>query len=61
MLDPVQPLEYETVLLRTVPTNSKIFLPWFMIMQEMLIVISVIEIQFKENWGLNHAFSKDNS
>ena len=23
------------VMLRTVPTNSKVFVPWFMIMQEM--------------------------
>ena len=36
------------LLLRTVPTNSKVFLPRFMIMQEMLILTSVIEIQ-KEN------------
>ena len=36
--------------LRTVPTNSKIFLPRFMITQGIKILTSVIEIQ-KENWG----------
>ena len=35
-------------ILRAVPTNSKIFLPRFMTMQEMSILTSVIEIQ-KEN------------
>ena len=34
---------------RTVPTDSKVFLPRFMIMQEMYILTSVIEIN-KENW-----------
>ena len=38
------------VYLRTVPTNSKVFLPRLMIMQEMLILTSAIEIR-KENWG----------
>ena len=33
-----------------VPTNSKAFLPRFMIMLEIYILTSVIEIQ-KENWG----------
>ena len=37
-------------LLRTVPTNSMVFLPRLMIMQGMQIFTSVIEIQNK-NWG----------
>ena len=45
--------------LRTVPTNSKVFLPRFMIMQERQIFPSVIEIQKKIRG--NHAFFKDNS
>ena len=45
--------------LRTVPTISKVFLPWFMIMQEMQILTSGIKIQ-KENWGQRRIFFKDN-
>ena len=45
-------------ILRTVPTNSKIFLHGLLNMQEKQILTSVIEIQ-KENWG-NHAFFEDN-
>ena len=44
----------QSYLLRTVPTNSKVFLPRLMIMQEIQILRSAIEIQ-KEN-----AFFKDN-
>ena len=36
--------------LRTVPTNSKVFLRGLLNMREMQILTSVIEIQ-KENWG----------
>ena len=36
--------------LRTVRTNSKVFLPRFMIMLEIQILTNVIEI-VKENWG----------
>ena len=36
--------------LRTVPTNSKVFLRGFMNMREKQISTSVIKIQ-KENWG----------
>ena len=32
------------------PTNAEVFLPRFMIMQQMHILAIVIEIQ-KENWG----------
>ena len=36
--------------LRTVPTNSKVFLRGLLTMREKQILTSVIEIQ-KENWG----------
>ena len=38
------------VILRTVPTNSKVFLRGLLNMREEQILASVIEIQ-KENWG----------
>ena len=38
------------LILRKVPTNSKVFLLQFMIMQEMWILTGVMKIQ-KENWG----------
>ena len=37
-------------LLRTVPTNSKVFLRGLLAMREKQILTSVIEIQ-RENWG----------
>ena len=43
--------------LRTVPTNSKVFLPRFMIMREMKTFTSVIEIE--KEIGCNHAFFTD--
>ena len=43
--------------LRTVPTNSNVFLPRFMIMQEMKILTSADETQ-KENWGEPRIFQR---
>ena len=40
----------QCISLRTVPTNSKVFLRDLLNMWEMQILTSVIEIQ-KENWG----------
>ena len=45
-------------ILRTVPTNSMVFLRGLLNMREKQILTSVIEIQ-KENWD-NHAFFEDN-
>ena len=45
--------------LRTVPTNSEVFLRGLLNMREKQISLSVIKIQ-KENWAGNHALNKDN-
>ena len=46
------------LILRTVPTNSNVFLCGLLTMRKKQILTSVIEIQ-KENWG-NYAFFEDN-
>ena len=51
-------LESPNTTLRTVPTNSKVFLRGLLNMREKQVLTSVIEIQ-KEIGG-NHAFFEDN-
>ena len=46
-------------MLRTVPTNSKVFFSWFMNMREKQILTSVL-LKSKKKIGGNHAFFKDN-
>ena len=48
------------VKLRTLPTNSKVFLRGCMDMREKQISTSVIKIQKEKKVGANHAFFKDN-
>ena len=43
--------------LRTVPTNSKVFLRGLLTVREKQILTSVIEIQ-KENWGYPRIFGR---